>query len=82
MVQAIIATCAAAALGLAAIAAVVTASAAPRTSLMAVRLPNGRIINAVPVQSLFGPGDLPMPIEVNFKPSCLHPKPQILNPQS
>ncbi|EKX43075.1 hypothetical protein GUITHDRAFT_153345 [Guillardia theta CCMP2712] len=39
-----------------------------RSSLLAVRLPNGRIVRAVPVQQLriqklFGPGDLPIPIE-------------------
>mmetsp|Transcript_20879 Transcript_20879/g.42043 ORF Transcript_20879/g.42043 Transcript_20879/m.42043 type:complete len:93 (-) Transcript_20879:108-386(-) len=33
------------------------------TELMAVRLPNGRLVEAVPVQALFGPGDLPQPIE-------------------
>merc|ERR1719199_16181 len=66
--KAIIATCAAAALGLAALAAVVTSAAAPKTELMAVRLPNGRVVNAIPVQSLFGPGDLPIPIESDGMP--------------
>ncbi len=48
-------------------ALVVISGNAKTNELMAVRLPNGRVVDAVPVvyrgQQLFGPGDLPIPIE-------------------
>jgi hypothetical protein len=49
-------------------ALVVISSGNSKTNeLMAVRLPNGRVVDAIPVvyrgQQLFGPGDLPIPIE-------------------
>eukprot|EP00286_Rhodomonas_abbreviata_P003679 CAMPEP_0181344392 /NCGR_PEP_ID=MMETSP1101-20121128/32149_1 /TAXON_ID=46948 /ORGANISM="Rhodomonas abbreviata, Strain Caron Lab Isolate" /LENGTH=134 /DNA_ID=CAMNT_0023456193 /DNA_START=579 /DNA_END=983 /DNA_ORIENTATION=+ len=59
----VIAVLVAAAVGLCALAAVAVHAQQAPTELMALRLPNGRIVEAIPVQSLFGPGDLPQPIE-------------------
>ena len=46
---------------------VVASSNTGSTDLLALRLPNGRVVEAVPLvyrgQQLFGPGDLPIPIE-------------------
>mmetsp|Transcript_10124 Transcript_10124/g.15845 ORF Transcript_10124/g.15845 Transcript_10124/m.15845 type:complete len:136 (-) Transcript_10124:137-544(-) len=61
--KAVVAVLVAAALGICALAGAVVMSQQQKTELMAVRLPNGRVINAVPLRSLFGPGDLPIPIE-------------------
>jgi hypothetical protein len=62
--QIVIAGLLAAVIGVCALALVTFNS---RTELMALRLPNGRIVEAVPMvyrgQQLFGPGDLPIPIE-------------------
>lgn len=63
-----VAAVAAAALGCVALGAVALSTAAPRSELMMVRMPNGKVINAVPMRSLFGPGDLPRPIEDDGMP--------------
>jgi hypothetical protein len=55
-----------------------------RAELMEVRLPNGQLAQLVPVQSLkqrrmtqlFGPGDLPIPIEDDGLPGGTLPLPE------
>jgi hypothetical protein len=64
-----VAVAAAAALGCVALGAVAVATTPSRSELMMIRMPNGRVVNAVPMRSLFGPGDLPMPIEDDGMPA-------------
>ena len=60
-----------AALAICALCGIVVMSKAGASELMEVRLPNGQIAQVVPIQALrqrrmtklFGPGDLPIPIE-------------------
>ena len=65
--QTVVAAIALAAVGLCAVAFFAASPSPKANELMMVRMPNGRIVNAIPVrvrqQQLFGPGDLPIPIE-------------------
>jgi hypothetical protein len=59
----------AAALGVCAVAAIVYGHSSARSELLAIRMPNGAVVKVVPLRSLFGPGDLPIPIEDDGAPA-------------